>query len=128
MAIDSISTNPVSPVPVKGTGSVEKPPAAPEVSYIPPISSAIKTDVALVDSRPKTNEKEIAKAIEAVEIMMDLRDRSVQFVTDERSGADVIKVVDDATGEVIRQIPSEELLGFMRNMTKMLGNFLDERV
>jgi flagellar protein FlaG len=52
----------------------------------------------------------------------------VQFVTDERSGTDVIKVVDEATGEVIRQIPSEELLGFMRNMTKMLGNFLDERV
>jgi flagellar protein FlaG len=128
MAIDSISTNPVSPVPVKGTGSVERPPATPEASYIPPISSVIKTDIALVETTPKTNEKEIAKAIEAVEIMMDLRDRSVQFVTDEASGTDVIKVVDDATGEVIRQIPSEELLGFMRNMTKMLGNFLDERV
>jgi len=25
-------------------------------------------------------------------------------------------------------MPTEELLGFMRNLTKMLGNFLDERV
>jgi flagellar protein FlaG len=60
--------------------------------------------------------------------MMEIRDRSVQFIKDDSSGADVIKVVDDSTGEVIRQMPSEELLGFMRNLTKMLGNFLDERV
>ena len=59
---------------------------------------------------------------------MEVRDRSVQFIVDQDSGADVIKVVDDNTGEVIRQIPTDELLRFMRNLTKMLGNFLDERV
>ena len=60
--------------------------------------------------------------------MMELRGRSVQFERDESVGKDVIKVVDDQTGEVIRQMPAEELLNFMRNLTKMLGNFLDERV
>ena len=66
--------------------------------------------------------------MEAVEIMMNVRNRSIQFVKDESSGANIVKVIDDNTGEVIRQLPSEELLGFMRNLTKMLGNFLDERV
>ena len=128
MAIDSVSSNPVSPVPLTGTGSVERSPATPETSYIPPIKAALKTDATTNETTPKTNEKEVAKAIEAIEIMMEIRDRSVQFIKDDSSGADVIKVVDDSTGEVIRQMPSEELLGFMRNLTKMLGNFLDERV
>ena len=60
--------------------------------------------------------------------MMELRGRSVQFERDEGAGKDVIKVVDEKTGEIIRQMPTEELLSFMRNLTKMLGSFLDEKV
>ena len=128
MPIDSISTNPVSPVPIKGTGSVERPPEVPEAASITPISSVVATNTNPVEKAPEETGKELAEAMEAVEIMMNVRDRSIQFVKDESSGADVVKVIDDNTGEVIRQLPSEELLGFMRNLTKMLGNFLDERV
>jgi flagellar protein FlaG len=88
----------------------------------------IATSANPVEKAPAETSKELAEAMEAVEIMMNVRNRSIQFVKDESSGANVIKVIDDNTGEVIRQLPSEELLGFMRNLTKMLGNFLDERV
>jgi flagellar protein FlaG len=128
MPIDSISTNPVSPVPIKGTGSVERSPVVPETSSITPMPSVIATSANPVEKAPAETSKELAEAMEAVEIMMNVRNRSIQFVKDESSGANVIKVIDDNTGEVIRQLPSEELLGFMRNLTKMLGNFLDERV
>jgi flagellar protein FlaG len=128
MPIDSISTNPVSPAPIKGTGSVERSPVVPETSSITPMPSVIATSANPVEKAPAETSKELAEAMEAVEIMMSVRNRSVQFVKDESSGANVVKVIDDNTGEVIRQLPSEELLGFMRNLTKMLGNFLDERV
>jgi flagellar protein FlaG len=128
MPIDSISTNPVSPAPIKGTGSVERSPVVPETSSITPMPSVIATSANPVEKAPAETSKELAEAMEAVEIMMNVRNRSIQFVKDESSGANVIKVIDDNTGEVIRQLPSEELLGFMRNLTKMLGNFLDERV
>ena len=71
---------------------------------------------------------QVTKAIHTIDLMMDVRERSVQFERDHAAGKDVIKIVDDETGEVIRQMPPEELLSFMRNLTKMLGNFLDERV
>ena len=128
MPIDSISTNPVSPAPIKGTGSVERSPVVPETSSITPMPSVIATNANPVEKAPAETSKELAEAMEAVEIMMNVRNRSIQFVKDESSGANVIKVIDDNTGEVIRQLPSEELLGFMRNLTKMLGSFLDERV
>jgi len=44
MPIDSISTNPVSPVPTKGTGSVERPPVVPEASLLQPGLSVIATE------------------------------------------------------------------------------------
>ena len=44
MPINSISTNPVSPVPIKGTGSVERPPAMLEASLLQPLPSVIATN------------------------------------------------------------------------------------
>jgi uncharacterized FlaG/YvyC family protein len=38
----------------------------------------------------------------------------------------VVKVVDANSGDVIRQMPAEELLSFMRNLTRMLGTFIDK--
>jgi flagellar protein FlaG len=69
--------------------------------------------------------EELTKAIADVQIMMELRDRSVNFVLDEESGAEIVRVVDDKSGDVIRQMPTEELLTFMRNLTRMLGTFVN---
>ena len=59
--------------------------------------------------------------------MMEVRERSVQFERDRVAGKDVIKIVDDETVRLSANV-LEELLSFMRNLTKMLGNFPDERV
>ena len=67
------------------------------------------------------------KAIDQIQVMMDLRNRSVSFTRDQVTGTDIVKVIDDNTGDTIRQMPSEELLTFMRNLTRMLGTFIDEK-
>ena len=72
------------------------------------------------------SQKELEQSIEQIQVMMDLRNRSVEFSTDESSGVRVVKVVDSNSGEVIRQMPAEELLSFMRNLTRMLGTFIDK--
>ena len=129
MPIETTPTVPQAPVPIKGTGSVERALAKPEPSFIPPVlQSDTDNTTRPTDQDPKDIEREIDKAIDTVEIMMELRERSVQFERDETTGTEIIKIVDDKTGEVIRQMPPQELLNFMRNLTKMLGNFLDERV
>ena len=77
-------------------------------------------------SSSQSVDRELARAIEQVQVMMDLRSRSVEFTTDESSGTRVVKVVDSASGDVIRQMPAEELLSFMRNLTRMLGTIIDK--
>ena len=73
-----------------------------------------------------SSREDLEKAIEDVQIMMELRNRSVTFSRDEEAGAEVIKVIDSKSGDVIRQMPSEELLTFMRNLTRMLGTFVSK--
>ncbi len=45
--------------------------------------------------------------------------RTLQFQVDEDTGSTVITVKDTESGEVIRQIPSEELLALTRRMTEI---------
>ena len=71
-------------------------------------------------------EDELAKSLEQIQVMMDLRNRAVEFTTDDVSGAQVVKVLDANSGDVIRHMPAEELLSFMRNLTRMLGTFIDK--
>ena len=128
MATETISTNPASSVVTKAIESVRRPPASPEATLIQPtqsISASPESERAVNESL--NIETEVTKAISQIQIMMDLRNRSVSFTRDQETGADIIKVIDDNTGDTIRQLPSEELLTFMKNLTRMLGTFLDEK-
>jgi|TARA_B110000967_G_C18801113_1_gene518510 flagellar protein FlaG len=120
MSIDSIGSKSVSAQQVNvqsikpvATAPVEQKPQAERV--LP----AAKTNVS-------TSQTELDKSIEQIQVMMDLRQRSVQFTTDNESGRSVVKVVDGNSGDVIRQMPAEELLSFMRNLTRMMGTFIDK--
>ena len=134
MATESIAgaaSTPVAPLETR----------VPEPANNEPIREIAQTEVTLSQrgaeltptSEPLTrelqqaaNRPEIERALEQVQVMMDLRDRSISFQRDNEAGAEVIRITNENTGEVIRQMPSEELLGFMRNLTKMLGAFFDQ--
>ena len=129
MATESIPTALRVSTPMQGIETVERPPASPKTSFTEPVPRSIEENQTRPTAQaPRDTEREVTRAIETVEMMMDIHNRSVLFLVDEESGADVIKVVDGNSGEIIRQMPTDELLGFMRNLTNMLGNFLDERV
>jgi flagellar protein FlaG len=45
----------------------------------------------------------------------------------ERSGEYFVKVIDDKTDEVVREIPPEKILDIYSSLMEMVGLFLDER-
>lgn len=53
---------------------------------------------------------------------------SIQFNVDKGSKDIVIKIVDRNSGEVIRQIPSDEVLRLREHMTEMAGLIVQETV
>jgi flagellar protein FlaG len=69
--------------------------------------------VAPKKAAPAEQLRQIAAAMEKF-----VRDsgRSLQFSVDEGSGQVVVKVIDETTGEVIRQIPNEEFLRLAKSI------------
>lgn len=51
----------------------------------------------------------------------------LQFSVDNSTGKTIVKVVHEQSGEVIRQIPSEEMLSIARNIGKMQGLLLEKK-
>ena len=126
----NIIPNPTASALSASAETVRRPPASPEVSTLQPVKEVMRDAVerASREKGSEAREANVQEAIAQIQIMMDIRDRDVTFTTDQESGANVIRVIDRNSGDVIRQLPAEELLSFMRNLTRMLGTFLDERV
>jgi len=82
-----------------------------------------------VDPTPNTNQdsafvKQVASAVRAVnQSQMYGEDRDLQFARDPSTKAWVIKVVQHGTGEVVEQIPPEEILRAAAALQQMVkGN------
>ncbi len=58
---------------------------------------------------------------------MQQMQRGLRFNVDEESGRIVVKVIDKDTDEVIRQIPSEEMLAMMKHINDFDGLIFDDR-
>ncbi len=64
----------------------------------------------------------IKKALE------EINRNELEFSVHEKTGKTVIKVVDRDTGEVIREIPPEELLDIAARIDEMVGMLFDKRI
>jgi flagellar protein FlaG len=51
----------------------------------------------------------------------------VQFRVDEETKAVIVRVVDSETNEVIRQIPSEEMIAISHSLDQMVGLLLKQK-
>lgn len=99
------------------------------------VSNAYTKEIEANAAEEKSSQpaKELSKA-EIVKVAQQLQEfvkslnRNVQFSVDENSGRDVISVVEVDTGELIRQIPSEEVLKLASSISKAAGLIVQEKV
>lgn len=64
-------------------------------------------------------EDELGEAVENINQFVNSQGRTLNFSVDEESGKPVVKVVDFETKEVIRQIPSEEVLTMAKAIKRL---------
>lgn len=63
----------------------------------------------------------VRAAVEASNRVVQSLQSKIEFVTDDSSGEMLIKVIDPSNNELIRQIPSEEMLAISRALDRMQG-------
>ena len=75
-------------------------------------------NMAAAENTAEADSVELEKAVQGLNEHVQSVQRELQFSVDKDSGHTVIKVMDIATKEVIRQIPSEEALSVARQLNE----------
>jgi len=72
-------------------------------------------------SNGEPDRKTVESAVERLKNFVQSSNSDVQFSIDEESGLRVIKVVDKETKEVVRQLPSKEVVEMAKTLDKLQG-------
>ncbi|KMV29698.1 flagellar protein FlaG [Photobacterium swingsii] len=93
-----------------------------------------KTDVRRVEQTVSLEEKqqiqqqELAKMVESIEEFVGTLNKGLAFRLDEDSGRQIITVYDKKSGEIVRQIPDEDLLSLSRQLATHSGGLFTTQV
>lgn len=74
------------------------------------------------------SDQEIAKAADELQKRLDEMSTNLQFSVDDNTESIVVKVTHRESGEVVRQIPSEEILDLKVKLEKLIGVLFDKEV
>lgn len=73
------------------------------------------------------NADQVKKAVENLKQVTQSTSQNLQFSVDRDTNQTVIRVVDGTTNEVIRQIPSEEVLQLAQSIDRLSGLLLRQK-
>lgn len=75
----------------------------------------------------QVNERVISEAVEKLNKALEGTNRRMEYSVHERTNGIMVKVIDEATGKVIREVPPKKILDMVANMMEMAGLIVDER-
>lgn len=89
-----------------------------------PVAPTAKQPIEVsTESKPEEKPEELSK----LQNVLEENNVSLKFSRDEKSGEIVVKLVDSATGEAIRQLPTDVSLKLTAAHTKLQGQFIDKQ-
>lgn len=121
MSIQSIGSDAASvtsfATPGTGTATKSRSPQAPTTTAEPTVTKP--------DS--PANRDELFKAIKATNEFVGNINDNLQFSVDHDTGKTIVKVIDTNTKEVIKQIPSEEMIAIAKALDKLKGLLVQQK-
>jgi len=85
------------------------------------VGSGSPDSTAATGNKKPVSQQELTAAVGQIANYVQNVQRNLNFSVDEASGETVIKVIDSESSEVIRQIPSEEMLALARRLRELNG-------
>ncbi|MEW6490596.1 MAG: flagellar protein FlaG [Thermodesulfobacteriota bacterium] len=76
---------------------------------------------------PEPSREAVAQAVDGVNAFLASSNSHVQFQIHEASQRMMVEVIDDTTREVVKTIPSKELLDLAAKIGELVGTLLDRR-
>lgn len=98
-----------------------------QMSTPPSQAVELETENAVPQLTEATSPEQVKQAVEDLNAHSQSVGRGLEFSVDSETDQTVVKVVDQNTKEIIRQIPSEEALAIAESLDKVLGSLLSEK-
>ncbi|MDR1995088.1 flagellar protein FlaG [Azonexus sp.] len=126
MDIQSVTANPLPAAVVQPGG---KAPAQPEVraGNLPAAETRSPENAPQARRDNRENEEEVRTAVDNIERFVAQSTRDITFSIDKDAGF-TVKVIDRTSHDVIRQIPSEEVVAIARALDKLQGLFVRDKI
>ncbi|WP_432743845.1 flagellar protein FlaG [Methylobacter sp. G7] len=84
---------------------------------------ALKTQPAALNAEAKEASLDSVKSAAATgNSIFQSANRNLEFQVDDSTQKVVVKIIDSKTGDLVRQIPSEDMLAFVRRMQELEGD------
>lgn len=91
-------------------------------------ASAVPTAITYNSPTSATEQKQqVEAAVEAVKDFIQPMASNLAFEMDEDTGRTVVKITDASSGELIRQIPSEEMLEIAKALDRLQGLLVKQK-
>ena len=119
--ISSLGTLNTPPAAPSETHSLARSTGATELAAAAPVSEKSPID------KPSASEAQLQSAVKAANDFIKPITNSVEFSLDKDSEKMIVKVMDNATKEVIRQIPSVEMLAIAQALDKIQGLLIKQK-
>ncbi len=127
MAINGISTL------TTNTAIAQPELATPAGRRVTPAENAVIADkgINVVAAKPTPasppTEGDIKSALNAINKYLAPSSNNIQFVQDKDSGITLVQIVDTATGSVVRQIPTQQVVEISKDLAKLQGLLVKEK-
>lgn len=95
-------------------------------THLDQLSRSLSQETVSDNEQPRTT-LALPEAVNAVSDFLQAKNRDLTFSVDEKTDRSIVKVVDSQSGELIRQIPSEEVLALAERI-KSLHDDIGTRV
>ena len=111
--------------------NTQKIPEAPQNNLAPQVTATKAAPVQTVaavqraDTAPSIDQ--IKQAIQDINKSFQSLSRGLEFTIDEDSQRTIVKVIDQQTKEVIRQLPSQETLEIAKALDQVIGRLIREK-
>ena len=121
MAIEQIgNAAPAVALNLPGTAAPQAVDATPAVQSPPPAASKPPPSAA-------SSLEQVQQAIKQVAAQVQAKSSNLEFSIDQSTGSTVVRIVDTQTNEVIRQIPSQEMIDIARAIGSAQGLLLKQK-
>lgn len=124
-----IPSNPVVTGPSTVNSALHRTQAAPVPSEQRRSANALSLEATTpaVDQNAAATVDEVKGAAKQIEEFINTVAQNLQFAIDEDSGRILIRLIDNNTKEVIRQIPSKEILEIAKTLDKLQGLLISKK-